>query len=624
MRTPKPPLPPQQPKHSATGETVAAQLREAVRLHQAGQAQRAQALYARILKRVPDQPDALHLSGLLRYQAGDWAEAETLIRRALGLNPRAASYHNSLGVVMLAQGRAAEAETQFRAALARDPSYAQALNNLGNALQALGRPAEAVEAYRQALARNPADAEPLSNLGRALQALNRPADAAQAFRRALALKPASAAAKRGLADALAGTPARAETEALYQEAITLAPDDPQNWAALAAFLERTGRLEDALAAAGQALAREAGNVRAAVAEARALRRLGREREALARLDGLDLSHADAEAESYATFERAMLCDRLGAHARALALFGQANARMLATPGAAGIDREAYPRLIARLTQRFTPGWLAGWTPPVPAGQGPPAPIFLIGFPRSGTTLLDQILDAHPGLTTMEEKDALDVVRARIERLPGGYPDALAGLDAATIEDLRQQYFARVAHHLGGPPAGTLVDKMPLNTIDAGLIWRLFPAAKILLALRHPCDVVLSGFMQPFQLNQTMIHFTTLADTARFYADVMRLWQRYAELLPLAVITVRYEDLIADVAAESRRIVGGLGLAWDDAVLRYAEHAKAKPIATPSYHQVVQPIYRRSAGRWLNYREAFNEVLPILKPFIEAWGYDAEA
>ena len=624
MSTPKPPLPPKTPKRPARGDAVAALLREAVRQHQAGELERAQTLYARILKLAPDQPDALHLSGLLRYQAGDLAEAEALIRRAIALNPRAATYQNSRGVVALAQGRAEVARASFAAALARDPGYAQALNNLGNALQTLGRLDEAVVAYRRALALNPADAETHANLGRALQALNRPAEAAQAFRRALALKPASAAANRGLAEALAGTPARAEAEALYREAIALAPDDPQNRAALASFLERSGRLEEAVAAAGEALARDAGNVRAAVAEARALRRLSREGEALARLDGLDLAKAEAEARSYATFEKAMLCDRLGAYGRAIALFGEANALMLATPAAAGIDRDAYPRLIARLKARFTADWVARWTPAFPTTDGPPAPIFLIGFPRSGTTLLDQILDSHPALTTMEEKDALDVVRARIDRLPAGYPDALASIDAATLRDLRGQYFARVAHHLGGPPAGILVDKMPLNTIDAGLIWRLFPEARILLALRHPCDVVLSGFMQPFQLNQTMIHFTTLAGTARFYADVMALWQRYAEVLPLSVVQVRYEDLVADVAAESRRIVAGLGLAWDDAVLRYADHAKGRAIATPSYHQVVQPIYRRSAGRWLNYRAAFADVLPILEPFIVAWGYAEEA
>ncbi len=621
MSPPKAPKPPKQPKRPAKGDALAALLRDAVRLHQAGESERAQALYARILKLAPDQPDALHLSGLLRYQAGALAEAEALIRRALALNPRAASYHNSLGVVALAQGRAEEARAHFTAALALDPSYAQALNNVGNALQTLGRLDEAVAAYQRALALKPADADTHGNLGRALQALNRLADAAQAFRRALALKPTSAAAKRGLADALAGTPARAEAEALYREAIALAPEDAQNRAALAAFLERTGRLEEALAVAGEALVRDAGNVRAAVAEARALRRLGREGDALARLDGLDLSQADAEAQSYATFEKAMLCDRLGAYARAIALFADANALMLTTPAAAGIDREAYPRLIAKLKARFTASWVQGWTPAIDGPSDRPAPIFLIGFPRSGTTLLDQILDSHPALTTMEEKDALDVVRARVERLPGGYPDALARLDASTIRDLRDQYFARVRHHLGGPPAGILVDKMPLNTVDAGLIWRLFPEARILLALRHPCDVVLSGFMQPFQLNQTMIHFTTLAGTARFYAEVMGLWQRYAQVLPLSVIQVRYEDLIEDVAAESRRILAGLGLTWDDAVLRYAEHAKAKAIATPSYHQVVQPIYRRSAGRWLNYREAFADVLPILEPFMAAWGYD---
>jgi hypothetical protein len=164
----------------------------------------------------------------------------------------------------------------------------------------------------------------------------------------------------------------------------------------------------------------------------------------------------------------------------------------------------------------------------------------------------------------------------------------------------------------------------LNTIDIGLIHRLFPDARIILALRHPCDVVLSGFMQPFQPNAAMIHFATLADTARFYAQVMELWQAYRAVLPLDVAVIRYEDLVADVAGEARRLLDFLNLPWDDAVLQYAEHARSRAIATPSYHQVVQPIYRRSVGRWRNYGFAFADILPVLVPALAAFGYDAEA
>jgi hypothetical protein len=157
----------------------------------------------------------------------------------------------------------------------------------------------------------------------------------------------------------------------------------------------------------------------------------------------------------------------------------------------------------------------------------------------------------------------------------------------------------------------------------GLIYRLFPRAKILLALRHPCDVVLSGFMQAFKPNAAMVHFGDLADTARFYASVMGLWRRYAEVLPLEVLTTRYEDLVTDFEAETRRILAFLELPWDDSVLTYAERAKSRAIATPSYHQVVQPIYARSVGRWRNYREQMADVLPLLRPFVDVFGYRIE-
>jgi hypothetical protein len=234
--------------------------------------------------------------------------------------------------------------------------------------------------------------------------------------------------------------------------------------------------------------------------------------------------------------------------------------------------------------------------------------------------LDQILDSHPDLHTMEERPVLDIVKQRVRELPGGYPDALAGMGADEIDALRKLYFEQVAEQMGGRPRGTVVDKLPLHTIDVGLIYRLFPEAKLLLALRHPCDVVLSSFMQPFEPNPAMVQFGNLADSAQFYRAVMGLWQKYAAVLPVRYLESRYEDLIADFESQTRRILDFLELPWNDAVLGYKERAKSRRIATPSYHQVVQPIYARSVSRWLNYREQMSDVLPVLQPLIEAFGY----
>jgi tetratricopeptide (TPR) repeat protein len=600
---------------------VARLMAEGVRHHQQGRLEKAARCYRRVLEIEPRQADGLHLSGLIAHQSGDHPRAMALIEKAIAANGRQAPYHNSLGVVLLSSGDPAEAERRFRQALALDLLYPEAHNNLGNALQAQGRLQEAVAAYDHAIEIRPAYAEAWCNRGRTLHLLDQPHVAVESFRRALALRPDWPKALRYLGDALGQQGERERAEECYRRALALDPADGETHASLAALLERANRLQEGLAAAEEALRRNPRDVRAGVAAARAERRLGRAEDALRRLESLDVNEADAENRAYAAFERGQILDRLGNYARAYRAFAEGNTLLAQSPSARDIDRDFFPRLIERLGRRFTREWVATWTP-TPCGDRPD-PVFLIGFPRSGTTLLDQILDSHPALQTLEEKDALDQVRRTVERMPEGYPDALAGLGADALRELRRLYFDEVDWHFGDVGGRTPVDKMPLNTIDAGLIYRLFPRARMLLALRHPCDVVLSGFMQAMKPNTAMVLFDSVVSTARFYAQVMSLWLRYREVLPQSVLSIRYEDLVADFAGETHRILEFLGLPWDDAVLSYAEHAKTRAIATPSYHQVVQPIYRRSVGRWHNYADAFAEILPILQPFIQAFGYSAE-
>ncbi len=608
-----------------TAAAVARLLAEAVGHHRAGRLDRADSLYDRILAAAPDQADAWHLSGLVRHGRGDSEEAFRRITRAIALVPDHAGYHNSLGVVRLETGDVAGAERAFRDALERDPLLAEAANNLGNALQTASRLEEAVAAYDVALHSRPDYAEAHTGRGRALHRLGEVQQAITAFSAAIRAKPGYARAHRYRADALADAGQPESAEGAYQDALRLDPGDGEALAGLAALAERAGRLEAAIELANGGQARGSGSLRAGLVAARSERRLGRLQAALTRLDSLELAGADRELLAAHAFELAAVCDRLGDYRRAFAAFCRGNAELAATPAAAAIDRGLFPRMIDNLKATFTAEWLSTWAPPVVAAADDPAdPIFLIGFPRSGTTLLDQILDAHPALTALAEKETVDVVRHDIERLPGGYPQALAALDADALARLRQRYWRAVHDHLGGPFSGRLVDKMPLNTIDAGLIHRLFPRASFLLALRHPCDVVLSNFMQAFQPNAAMIQFLTLDDAARFYAKVMDLWLHYQRLLPVNVVTVRYEDLTADLEGQARRILAGLGMPWDERVLDYAAHARTRAIATPSYHQVVEPIYRRAVGRWHHYAEYLAPVLPVLAPFIRAFGYDEAA
>ncbi len=254
-------------------------------------------------------------------------------------------------------------------------------------------------------------------------------------------------------------------------------------------------------------------------------------------------------------------------------------------------------------------------------RAPIEPIFLIGFPRSGTTLLDQILDSHPALQVIEEQALIENIYRNLAQTAAGYPAALATLDTDQIRKLRQQYFDHAARYLEAGAGTHFIDKLPLNTADIGLIARLFPEARIILALRHPCDVCLSCFMQAFAPNDAMANFYTIEDTARLYAEVMGLWQHYESLLPLNYHRVKYEDIVADFAGETRRLLNFLGLDWDARVLEYNRHARArKHINTPSYNQVTEEIYTRARYRWQRYDEQLRPVMPMLAPFIDYFGY----
>lgn len=606
------------PARAAAGGTIAGLLAEAIRHHRHGRLDQAAGLYRRLLKADPRCGDAQHLLGLVRHQLGDQAAAGAHIAKAIGTDPTNAAYHNSLGLVRLAEGDSGAAIAAFREALSRDPLLVEAFNNLGNALQKAGQLAEAVRSYDQALALRPEYPEALCNRGRALHGLDAPKPAEESLRAAVKLRPEYSKAHRFLGDVLAETGRRQDAEASFRRALAIAPGDAESLAALAALEERAGRLEAALANAERALEANPHDTRACVVAARCERRLGRPKEGLARLSALDRGGVEAEGRAHVAFERGAILDRLGAFDAAYEAYGEANRLAAQSPQARAVDRLAMPRLVETLRRTFTPNWLDSWS--APAAEDGPAPVFLIGFPRSGTTLLDQILDAHPRLQTLEEKPAVDVVRHAVAATPGGYPDALAGLDAEAIARLRRLYFDEVGRYLNLEGGAILVDKMPLNTIDVGLIVRLFPTARFLLALRHPCDVVLSNFMQAFKPNPAMVQFDSLAGAAAFHASVMDLWRHYETVLPLTVHRVRYEDLVTDIGGEIRRILDFLSLPWDDAVLDYAERAKTRAIATPSYHQVVQPVYARSVGRWRNYRGAFADVLPILRPSVEAFGY----
>jgi hypothetical protein len=252
-----------------------------------------------------------------------------------------------------------------------------------------------------------------------------------------------------------------------------------------------------------------------------------------------------------------------------------------------------------------------------------SPVFIVAFPRSGTTLLELTLDAHPLLRSMDERPFIQDALDEIVALGIRYPEQLGRLSNAQLDQIRASYWGRVEQKVRLEAGQRLVDKNPLNLLRLPVIRRLFPHARILFAIRHPCDVLLSCYMQHFRAPDFALLCADLRTLAVGYRRGMDFWYQQAGLLQPAVREVFYERFVSDFDTQVRAISDFLQLPWDEGMLAPASHARSKGfISTPSYSQVVQPVNQKAVGRWRHYERHFATVLPELQPCLQRWGYSA--
>jgi hypothetical protein len=320
------------------------------------------------------------------------------------------------------------------------------------------------------------------------------------------------------------------------------------------------------------------------------------------------------------YQLGYLYDRAGQADEAMKNFREANRLASETVRARDARPERFLEMLGRLTEFFSESDVAGWTSG-PAEEGP-APVFMFGFPRSGTTLLDVALDSHPSIVTVEEQSTILPIIEALRHGDSGFPAQIAALGETEVAALRGTYRAALDAFVPTDFTGVVIDKMPIRTVYAGILWRLFPNARFLFCVRHPCDVVLSNFMQHYTVSDAFANFFTLEGSARLYDSVMTLWQVYTQKLPLIHHTVRYESLVEDMDTELRRVLEFLDVPWSPAVLDYAERARDRGrINTNSYHQVTEPLYTRSSGRWRRYAHHLEPYVDLLAPHVQRFGYE---
>lgn len=593
---------------------------KATELFNNNQLHEAEAIFAGVCRATPTDVESWVMRALIHRKLGLFDDAEVYSRRALKLKSDYAWGHHILGSVQQCQGRMNEALASYRKAISLQPSYAEAHYFLANALRETGAITDALKSYREAIKLQPDFVEALCNLGAALTVLGETGEATQVLNKAIILRPHTPQILCNQGHILQRDGRLVEALEKYQRALQLNPDSLDAITNVAALLEKTNRLAEAQVMVDRELLRSPDNPDLLFVSARLARRANKLDDAITLLEmALPLTTVQDTAGAMHIL-LGQLYDRKRDAEHAYAHLVEGNRLLAQAMGYDTGDRGNYLKRVERMRGFLTPELIA-----LPESgllsHYVEAPAFLLGFPRSGTTLLEQILDSHPAIQSLEEKPTVSVMVEAFEEMAQGRQNALAELTSEQITQLRTIYFDEVARHIKLQPGSLLIDKTPLNTVNVHLIWRIFPQAKFILAIRHPCDACFSCFMQNFVLNEACTAFSTIESSADIYSNVMRTWMEAVRVLPLDYHRVRYEDLVADFENETRYLLDFLKVGWDDSVLSHTEHAvKRGTINTPSYHQVTQPIYQHAKYRWKRYAIQFEPVMPILQPFIEFFGY----
>ena len=573
---------PQASRHLLPPET---QAREAF---QAGDPAIAETLALDVLELAPGRTGALGILYETRKSQGVTSAAEALVRRIVTLEPNNFWATNELTLLLLGKGDLAEAERHARNAMRIAPENAQSHYLMGLVLTESHRPAIAEYHYRRALelsgSRNPAV---LANF-------------------ALCLK------NQGKMHA---------ARALYQESLTADPDQMHTLLGLARLEEADRNLTAALDLLDRAAALQPNNPNALLVRATVL---GRKRDAPAALAVLDqIAAANAALGPSEYIEQGRLLDQIGRYDDAFGAYTEAKRRLREVSGNQYQAEYAAAR-IARLKNFFTAKRLRA-LPTARVRTDTAQPLFILGFPRSGTTLLEQTLTAHPKIAAGDELPVIHEITNLMPRMldsPLGYPEALAELwmgdHREDLDNLRDHYLRKVAQ-LGIATEGArwFTDKMPLNETELGLISLLFPQSPLIHVIRHPLDVILSVFSNLL----THGHYCSYAleTAARHYVLVMDLVEHYKRELTMRYLAIRYEDMVDNQESTIRRALDFAGETFDVRCLDF--HENRRYARTASYAQVSEKLYQRSRYRYRNYLEHLRPIIPIVEETIERLGYE---
>jgi len=589
--------------------------------------------------------------GVILKDLGKLEEAELSTRKAIEINPNFAEAYANLGNILKGLGKLQEAELSTRKAIEINPNFANAYNNLGNILGEIGKLQEAELSTRKAIEINPNFAEAHANLGNILKNLGKLQEAEFYIRKAIKLNPNFANAYNNLGNIFREIGKLQEAELSTRKAIEINPNVAITHANLGIILRDLGKPEEAELSLKKAIEinpnftnayfnlfhhyEKTNNLKQLKDSLKEFKNINNiENELL--LFGSRLCFRNKD---YTTSQKlinsistkwieksnhsekilfwsykAFIEDKVGNFDIAYSCFEKSQDES----SYARFSQDSYLNLIDSYKES-----IINKTRNINQFNDDIEDInltFLIGFPRSGTTLLDTILRSHPDIEVIEEKPLISTIEKIIEERFKTKIENIFNISEDNIMILRQKYFELLMEYKN-KDASLIIDKLPLNTVSLPLINLLFPKAKIIFTHRHPYDTILSCFQQSFKPNEAMANLISLKSSSRMYDQVMIAWDIYKNNLPLKYITSKYENLINNFDSHILTVLNFLGVGWDENVKSYRKTAlERKKINTPSSSQVIQPLYKSSIKKWKNYEKYFEDCHQYLEKWISYFDY----
>ena len=578
-----------------------AALVEAMELNRQGETGKAEKIFRGLLRRNPENVDALRLMGALCARKENYNDAEAFFRQATDLAPDFWMAWINLGAALNEQQKFGEAEIAYKRAVEIEPDSAFTLEKLGANSMHDGRLEESLVWLNKALELDPAHFPSLLCLGHVLKTVGRQREAIDAYRRCAAAKPDFGEVYWSLANLKTFRFEDSEIQAMQRQLARIRHQLPAADA-------------DALAPRGRA---PSGHLdvlsRTPAVPSRPRGPAGRRLDALATKvgDGCGLEEvsntADREDSEIAfAFALGKAFEDRGDYGNAFQSYARGNEKKRFK---VNYDPTEFQKTNDRIIEVFSKEFFAAHS-----GQGFPeeSPILIVGLPRSGSTLLEQVLASHSQVEGTQELHYLLrlATETGLNRIDGiKYPECMLELKPHQIRDLGREYIESTLHHRSG--ARYFTDKMPNNFTGIGFLHTILPNAKVIDARRHPLDSCLGCFKQLFARGQVFTY--DLYDLAHYYSEYLRMMHHWAEVLPGKVLTVQYEDVVVDLEVQARRIAEHCGLAWEDRMLRYHETERA--VKTASSEQVRQPIYSGSVNLWRRYEDHLGELIDYLEPVL---------